>query len=202
MSAITGTKKLAMLAFTAALMIIVAMTPLGYLAIGPLGISFNTIPLTIGAITLGPACGAILGIVFGFTSFLFSTSPIIQIMRSLNLFLGVMVCFFPRILEGFLAGYIVRGFNKTSLSKPVSYGATGLITAFLNTILFAAGVLLVFGSSEEIMNMWAELTPDGNSIVFICALSVIAAIIEWSATAVVTSAVCSALYKSKLLRGI
>ena len=197
-----NTRKLAVLAFIAALMIIVAMTPLGYLAIGPVGISFNTIPVTIGAITLGPACGAILGIIFGFTSFLFSTSPIIQIMRSLNLLLGGLVCFLPRILEGILAGYISRGFGKTKIPKPVTYGATGLITAFFNTVLFAAGVLLVFGNSQEIMEMWTELAPDRNALVFICALTGTAAVIEWSATALVTSAVCSALYKSKLLRGI
>ena len=57
------------LAVLIAIMLILAFTPLGYLRIGPLAISLMTIPVVIGAMILGPAGGAVLGLVFGLTSF-------------------------------------------------------------------------------------------------------------------------------------
>ena len=47
-----------------------AYTPLGYLNIGPLAVTFNVIPVAVCAIVLGPTGGAIAGAVFGLTSFM------------------------------------------------------------------------------------------------------------------------------------
>ena len=52
-----------------AILLLMAYTPLGYLNIGPLAITFNIIPVAISAITMGPVGGAIAGAVFGLTSF-------------------------------------------------------------------------------------------------------------------------------------
>ena len=53
----------------AALLIIMTVTPIGYIPIGPLAITVNMIPVAIGAVILGPAGGAALGLVFGLTAF-------------------------------------------------------------------------------------------------------------------------------------
>ena len=63
------TLEMVQLAVLIAIMLILAFTPLGYLRIGPLAISLMTIPVVIGAMILGPAGGAVLGLVFGLTSF-------------------------------------------------------------------------------------------------------------------------------------
>ena len=42
---------------------------LGSVPVGPLYMSFLTLPIAVGAITMGPAAGAILGGVFGAVSF-------------------------------------------------------------------------------------------------------------------------------------
>ena len=77
------TKRLVMLALLAAVLILMAFTPLGYLRIGPLSITFNTIPVAIGSIALGPVCGAILGAVFGLTSVM-GGSALVMTLMSVN----------------------------------------------------------------------------------------------------------------------
>lgn len=51
------TTQLAILGLMTAILLIMAYTPLGYLNIGPLAISFNVIPVAICAIVLGPMGG-------------------------------------------------------------------------------------------------------------------------------------------------
>ena len=55
------TTQLTMLGLMAAVLLLMAYTPLGYLNIGPLAISFNVIPVAISAVVLGPTGGAIAG---------------------------------------------------------------------------------------------------------------------------------------------
>lgn len=64
------TRKLVQMAILIAVMLILAFTPLGYLKVGAIEITFMTIPVVVGAIILGPTAGAVLGGVFGLTSFI------------------------------------------------------------------------------------------------------------------------------------
>ena len=63
-------RRTTLLGLLTAILMVLSMTPLGYLNIGPLAISFNMIPVAVGAAALGPVGGAVLGAVFGMTSFL------------------------------------------------------------------------------------------------------------------------------------
>ena len=60
----TNTRWLTQLALLVAVLLVMNYTPLGYLQVGPLSMSLLTIPVAIGAMTLGPVAGAILGGVF------------------------------------------------------------------------------------------------------------------------------------------
>ena len=55
------TAQLTLLGLMAAILLLMAYTPLGYLNIGPLAISFNVIPVAISAVVLGPVGGAVAG---------------------------------------------------------------------------------------------------------------------------------------------
>ena len=57
----TNTRWLTQLALLVAVLLVMNYTPLGYLQVGPLSMSLLTIPVAIGAMTLGPVAGAILG---------------------------------------------------------------------------------------------------------------------------------------------
>lgn len=69
MNTTNNTSKLVILGLMTGILLLMAYTPLGYLNIGPLAITFNVIPVAIAATTLGPAGGAAIGAVFGMTSF-------------------------------------------------------------------------------------------------------------------------------------
>ena len=64
------TSQLTILGLMAGILFLMAYTPLGYLNIGPLAVTFNVIPVAVCAIVLGPTGGAIAGAVFGLTSFM------------------------------------------------------------------------------------------------------------------------------------
>ena len=58
------TTQITTLGLMMAILLLMAYTPLGYLNIGPLAITFNVIPVAISAIALGPAGGAAAGSIF------------------------------------------------------------------------------------------------------------------------------------------
>ena len=58
----TNTRWLTQLALLVAVLLVMNYTPLGYLQVGPLSMSLLTIPVAIGAMTIGPVAGAILAV--------------------------------------------------------------------------------------------------------------------------------------------
>ncbi len=106
-----------------AIMLILAFTPLGYLRIGPLAISLMTIPVVIGAMILGPAGGAVLGLVFGLTSFYqcFAGDPFGAALVAMNPFFTFLVCIPTRTLMGWLSGVIFKALWKIDKTKTVTY---------------------------------------------------------------------------------
>ncbi len=52
-----------------AIILVMKLTGLASIPVGPLVMTFTMIPIAIGAMISGPLAGAILGLVFGFTSF-------------------------------------------------------------------------------------------------------------------------------------
>lgn len=193
-----NTKKLVLLGLLTAILLLMAYTPLGYLNIGPLAISFNVIPVAIAAITLGPSGGAIAGAVFGLTSFLQcigvgGTSAMGVILFDINPFLAFVQRFVPRVLDGFLLGFIFRGVRKAT-NVHLSCFVTGFCSALLNTVLFMGALVLLFGNTEYVQG----LIGGRNIIVFVCAFVGINAVFEMIASTIVSGAVGSALYKAKL----
>lgn len=195
------TRRLVLLAMLAGILLVMSFTPLGYLNIGPLAISLNMIPVAIAAAALGPYGGAVLGAVFGITSclqcvgiggtsamgvLLFEISPILTILQRLV----------PRVLAGWLAGWIYLGMKKTAGSTVASF-VTGFCAALLNTVLFMLALVLLFGHTEYLQG----LIGGRNILVFICTFVGINAVVEMLAATAVVGTVCSALSKSRLIGG-
>ena len=82
------TVKLVEMALLVAIILILAFTPLGYIKTLGLEITLIVVPVTIGAIILGPLGGAVLGAVFGITSFIqcFGMSPFGAVLLGINPF--------------------------------------------------------------------------------------------------------------------
>lgn len=173
-----ATRNMVTMAMLSAILLIMSFTPLGYLNIGPLAISFNMIPVAIAAIALGPLGGAILGGVFGITSFLQcmgigGTSAMGAILFDVSPFLAFLQRFVPRVLAGLLSGFIYRGVKKV-INSTVSGFVTGFCAALLNTILFMLALVLLFGELKYVQG----LMGGKNILVFICTFVGVNAVVE------------------------
>ena len=193
--------QLVILGLMTAILLLMAYTPLGYLNIGPLAITFNVIPVAISAITLGPVGGAIAGAVFGLTSFLQcigvgGTSAMGVVLFGINPVLAFIQRFVPRVLDGFLLGYIFRGARKLT-NVSVACMVTGFCSAFLNTVFFMGALVLLFGNTEYMQG----LIGGKNVILFICGFVGINAVFEMLSSTIITGAVGLALYKARFVPG-
>lgn len=192
-------KKLVMLALFSALLAIMAYTPLGYLNIGPLAITFNVIPVALAAVTLGPSGGAVVGAVFGITSFLQclgvgGTSAMGVILFEISPILTFLQRFVPRLLDGLICGYIFKLCKKFT-GNAVACSITGFCCAFLNTLFFMLTLVLLFGNTE-----YMQTLIDGrNIIVFICAFVGINAVFETVAATLLTGSIGTALFKANVV---
>ena len=136
-----------------AIIVILAFTPfLGYIPLGFTRATIIHIPVIIGSILMGPKKGAVLGFVFGVTSFINNTmnptvtSFVFTPFYSLGEFSGgigsLIICFIPRILTGVVPYYVYKGVTTliTTLTRRQKVSSLGLILAgmsgaLVNTLL-------------------------------------------------------------------
>jgi uncharacterized membrane protein len=149
-------------AILTAIIILMAFTPLGYLKIGPVEITFLTLPVVIGAVMIGPLAGAFLGLVFGMTSLVqcFGISLFGTTLFGISPILTIILCLVPRVLMGWLVGLIFQALQKPAWSHRLwSFVIASLSGSALNTILFVGGLIFFFGQSDYIRsfgpNTWA-----------------------------------------------
>ncbi|MBQ1712642.1 MAG: ECF transporter S component [Firmicutes bacterium] len=154
-----NTRFLAQLALLIAIQVVMRVLGLGRVPIGPLNMSFLTLPIAIGAMLMGPLTGAILGGVFGLfslwdaisgaggmTSFFFQNNPVST----------VILCVGMRILMGVCCGLIFKVVSKLDRDeKTWSYFVGALSAPLLNTIFFMGYIILMFYNTEYIQNIVA-----------------------------------------------
>ncbi len=120
----------------------------GSVKIGGTSFSFVLLPIVVGALTLGPTIGAVLGLVFGamtvisgvtgqdyFTSVLMNEEPAFT----------VIVCLLKAVAAGFVPGIIWKALKKKSEVVGVFIAAAAAPIA--NTAIFIIGGLLFFGDA-------------------------------------------------------
>ncbi len=188
----TKTLKLAQLALLVAIVLVMAYTPLGYLRTLGLEISFLMIPVTIGAIILGPVEGAILGLVFGLTSFAtcFGSSPFGAALLAISPFYTFISCVVTRVLAGFLTGVIFKVVKKIK----VGYEITSLAGPLLNTLFFMGALVMFFYNSEFIQNLAATLGA-ANPFTFVIAFVGLQGIVEAVACCVIAAVISKNVHK-------
>jgi len=176
-------------AILAAILILMAFTPLGYLRVGTVAITFLTLPVIVGAVLIGPLCGAVLGGVFGITSFVqcFGMDAFGTALMGINPFYTFILCMVPRILMGLLVAWIFRGLAQIDKSKTWSYVVASLSGAVINTVLFVGALLLFFGNSEYLRSF-------GDTFLAILGVLItVNALIEAAACMIAGAAVTKAL---------
>ena len=194
----SGTRRLTQLALLAALLLVMNFTPLGYLQVGPLSMSLMSIPVAIGAMLMGPVDGAILGGVFGATSFLQAVQGTSAMGAALFAYSPVgsfVVCFVARVLVGLCCGLVYQGMRKVLPGKEkVCAAVGGFSAAFLNTVFFMGFLVMLFYGSPYVQGL-VEALGVSNPLAFVVAVVGVQAIVEWAACCVVAAAVTVPLRK-------
>lgn len=182
------------LAMLVALLMIFCFTPIGFLKIGIVEITFNMIPVVIGAIVIGPAAGAFLGALFGAASFwqCFGQSTFGTLLFGVNPFFTVLICFVPRILAGLLPGLIFRAMTKKK-DNIAAYFVSAAVGSLTNTVLFVGGFCLLFKDTMLGMASDNGLSP----LAFIATAFLLNSAVELVANTAIVAAVSKAVTKAE-----
>lgn len=136
-------------ALMAAIIIVLANTPLGMIQLPIIKATTVHIPVIIGAILFGPLAGAILGGVFGICSLISNTMAPTLLSFAFSPFLasnlaGVLKALWIsvgcRILIGVAAGWLWILFRKIKLNTYVALAITGFAGSMVNTIMVMGSI--------------------------------------------------------------
>lgn len=191
----------------AAIVIVLANTPLGMIQLPIVKATTVHIPVIIGAILLGPTAGAILGGVFGVCSLIsntmaptllsFAFSPFMSTTGIIGAIKAIWVSVGCRILIGLAAGWLWRFFRKIKLNQIVALSVTGFVGSMVNTIAVMGSIYLLFAQQ------YAEAKDVAVTAVWGLIIGTVTAsgIPEAIAAAVLVTVVTKVLLKSRLIRG-
>ena len=184
----TKTAELVLTALFAAIIIIMAFTPLGYIPLVVINATIIHIPVILGALFCGPKKGGFLGFVFGLTSFIKNTvmpsslsafvfSPVLaaSMVGTSGIFKSAFICFVPRILVGILPYYVYLGVRKAVTSENKKIWST-----VLNVLI---GVFLLVGC-RAFINKVFDANPLSTGAVW--AISAIVGVVGFAALEVFT----------------
>lgn len=138
------TRWLTSVALMAAIVILLANTPLGMIHLPVIKATTVHIPVIVGAVLLGPLAGAILGGVFGVCSMLsntvaptllsFAFSPFMSMTGIMGALKAVWISVGCRILIGVVAGWLWILLKKIKVNPMVALPVTGFIGSMVNTV--------------------------------------------------------------------
>ncbi|MBC8532971.1 ECF transporter S component [Yeguia hominis] len=155
----TNILRLTLLAMLTAIILLVTCLPLQTLG---LEISLAMVPISVGAVLLGPSGGAILGGIYGIFSFLqclgfLKPSTLGIALYAINPGFTAVTCIVPRILCGLLAGLIFVAIQKIDRTKWLRYTLACLACPLLNTLFFMSALLFFFGQTDLIQGYMQQL---------------------------------------------
>ncbi len=186
-------KRLAAMALlTAAIFVLQFIT----VPLGAITVSLSMVPLAVAAITMGPVYGLACGAIWGLASLLkalLGSSGMTSVLFNMNPILTIILCFVPRMVDGYLLGYVYKLFRKFT-NVLVSGCLTGFFSALFNTILFMSTLVLLFGNTDYVVEMMAGKTV----IIFILSIVAGNAVFEMIVASIVTGPIAQALYSAKL----
>ena len=179
-------------AMLSAIILLMAFTPLGYLQLGPVKMTFIMIPVAVGSMTLGEKTGAFLGLVFGITSFIqcFGLDAFGTTLLSINPIFTFIMCIVPRVLMGYLCAVIYKMVARKK--RKLAYIIGALSAPVLNTTFFMTLLILFFGKSDYIMGFRGDL----NLVAFLAAFIGLNGVMEIVTTTIIAPPVASVIHKA------
>ena len=140
-------------ALMAAIIIILANTPLGMIQLPIIKATTVHIPVIIGAIVLGPLAGAILGATFGICSLIsntmaptllsFAFSPFLSTTGLAGCVKAIWISVGCRIMIGVVAGWVWILLKKIKCNQNIAFVVTGFIGSMTNTVFVMGSIYLL-----------------------------------------------------------
>lgn len=148
------TRWMVSVALMAAIVILLANTPLGLIQLPIIKATTVHIPVIIGSVLLGPAAGAILGGVFGICSLIsnttaptllsFAFSPFLSTTGLAGVIKALWVSVGCRIMIGVISGWLWILFKKIKLNTYASLAITGFLGSMVNTVFVMGSIYILF----------------------------------------------------------
>ena len=187
-------------AMMAAIVVLLANTPLGLINIPPIKATTTHIPVIIGAILFGPLAGGVLGGVFGLCSMASNTIAPVPASICFSPFLNdsllgaakaVWVAVGCRILIGVVAGWLWIALKKLKFHDFAALPVVGFVGSMTNTVTVMSSIYFLFR---------AEYAAANNKAVsavfdFIMVTVTGAGVMEAAAALVLVTAIGKALLK-------
>lgn len=148
------TRWMVSVALMAAIIIVLANTPLGMIQLPIIKATTVHIPVIIGAILLGPSAGAVLGAVFGICSLIsntmaptllsFAFSPFMSTTGIPGVLKAIWISIGCRILIGVAAGWLWILFTRLRVNQIAALPIVGFIGSMVNTVTVMGSIYLLF----------------------------------------------------------
>ena len=148
------TRWMVSVALMAAIVIVLANTPLGMIQLPIIKATTVHIPVILGAILLGPSAGAILGAVFGICSLIsntmaptllsFAFSPFMSTTGISGALKAIWISVGCRILIGVAAGWLWILFTKLNVNQMIALPIVGFTGSMVNTVTVMGSIYLLF----------------------------------------------------------
>ena len=203
------TLEMVQMALFIALIILMAAVPfLGYIPLGFTRATIIHIPVIVGAIVMGPKKGALLGTIFGLTSFINNTfnptitsfvfTPFYAVGDVRGGWQSLVICFVPRILVGVLPYFVYCFFSKIFKKQKMalSLGIAGVVGSLTNTVLVMNLIYVFFGDAFAEVNKAATKTVYGFILLLIGKNGIPEAIIA----AVIVAFLTQVLLKTRMFK--
>lgn len=151
----------------AAIVILLANTPLGMIQLPIIKATTVHIPVIVGAILLGPLAGAVLGGVFGVCSLIsntmaptllsFAFSPFMSMTGFPGAIKAVWISIGCRIMIGVIAGWFWILMKKLKVNHLIALPVTGFVGSMVNTV-FVMGSIYILLAREyaQVKNVGVE----------------------------------------------
>lgn len=144
------TRWLTSVALMAAIVILLANTPLGMIQLPIIKATTVHIPVILGAILLGPWAGAILGAVFGICSMVsntvaptllsFAFSPFMSMTGLIGAVKAIWISVGCRVMIGLVSGWLWMVLKKFKVNPLAGLPLTGFIGSMTNTVFVMGSI--------------------------------------------------------------
>lgn len=135
-------RDLTITAILGAISILLSITPLGFIPLGPVSATTMHIPVIIGALTKGPIVGTMVGLIFGISS---TINAILKPTAVSFVFLNPIVAILPRVLIGLVSYYSYELLKNIIPNKKIRVAISSVLGSLTNTLGVLSGIYFFHG---------------------------------------------------------